>query len=730
MSISSGLLSSILISDIKLTLNTNSWWYLLLAIAAIGLAYLVYRYTLPPVSKVRRTLLWTLRGAALILILLIIFEPVLVYLLNRHEPSSVALLVDRSASMSVRDVNQDRELQLREFLSSSGVRKLADRAKLHYFAFADSSAEVQRDSLHELSIDGVGTNPAEAWLRAEDVLAGENLAAVVMISDGAQNLGPNPVRHAKQSTVPIYAIGIGDTSDRVDAAITELLTNELTYVGSRVPVDIRVRAHGIKGKTSVLHLYGAGGRELSRQTLTFDNQDSEQSVSMSFLAEAAGDVRIKTALDSVSGETMIENNSRSVIVRVLEAKSKVLIFSGPPSADLTALRQTLESDTSLETESFVEAGNGKLLYGKSLPGDDLLEKSNLLILLNFPSRATPQELVNAITRVVERKRIPVLYFFGPDVQKERFGGLSSVIPVEMLKPGIAENRVVMRASVNHPALVGRSPLPADWGELPPALGGVGSFSVSAGSQVVVKLSRESLGVAEDEAAIVFWQHGQSRGAAFLCWGIHRWKLEMASTGSASGFYSDLMSRTTAWLIAPADKQRVRIQTAKKLYSGGERVRFTAQVYGADMSQRDDAAIDLHVTSAERSEVVAMRNRGNGRYDGDFTPWAEGEYRFSGTAAVGFDTLGSDRGLFAVEAYNIELVDPRARFDLLQQIAEVSGGAFVPVRSADSLLATLQFTPKTMTARKEIPLWNRAWMFWIIIALLCAEWVIRKRSGML
>ncbi|MBU1920683.1 hypothetical protein KKG66_07545 [bacterium] len=105
------------VTDLKLTLVGSPWWYILLAIAAIAFAFFVYRYTLPPVSGIRRTLLWILRGLALLLILLMVFEPVLSYLFDRTEEPSVALLVDRSASMAIQDAAGDRSAQLAGFFT-------------------------------------------------------------------------------------------------------------------------------------------------------------------------------------------------------------------------------------------------------------------------------------------------------------------------------------------------------------------------------------------------------------------------------------------------------------------------------------------------------------------------------------------------------------------------------------------------------------------------------------
>ncbi len=719
-----------LLSNVRLSLALNPWLYALMAAFAVAAAYIVYRYTLPPVSRWRKTILWTLRAAALLLILLLLFEPLLSYLRRSSNPPVVALLVDRSASMATTSSVENRADILRRFLASSGLKELGKKSTLRIFAFADTTAEIPPDSLSSIQFTGIGSDLAGSWSAARKMLSTENLAAAILVTDGAYNLGENPARTAQESPVPIYAIGIGDTTSRRDAVVAELITNEITYAGSRVPIDIRVRAHGLDSRTSTVRLLGRNGAVLAQQNVRFTGDDAEISAALSFEAGESGDLRVTVTLDSVAGETLLDNNRRSAIIRVLENKARVLLFSGPSSPDLTILRQSLEADTSFEVSAFVEVGPGRYLRGQVEPSAEDLRRARLIVLSDFPTRVTSDALLRNISAAASDKRIPLLFMAGSHVAASRLATLSEVLPVQATRPTLAEDAVTVRAAASHPALAGRTPLPASWSELPPILGSVGNFTVQLPGQVVAKLSRETLGIDEDEPGIALWEAGPRRGAAFLAWGTSRWKLQLAGSQSASAFYDELMNRIRAWLVAPAEEQRVKIRTTKRLYSGGEGVRFTAQVYGADLQPRDDATIDLKAIAEGRSEVVPLRSRGNGRYEGELVPWTKGEYRYRGVAIAGADTLGSDDGLFAVEAFNVELLDTRARFDILRQVAAASRGAFVPAERADSLLSRLAFSERLQTTRKEISLWNEGPLLWIVIALLAFEWIIRKRSGML
>lgn len=720
----------LLLSDARLVLSSSAWWFIGAALLALLVSWAVYRFTLPPVSRWRKSLLWILRGVALTILILLLFEPVLRYLSRHRENPVVALLVDESASMSARPAEENRVGRVGSFLRSPTIRDLQKSTDFRSFAFADSVHEVNLDSLDALSYKAVGSDLAGAWTRVAEALSAENVAAFVVVSDGAYNMGANPAREAAHSTIPIYTLGVGDTMGTADAAISEMLTNEIAYVGSTVPLDVRVRGIGLAGKQAQLRLVGRNGEELSRELVRFDDNDAEFHVAFTFQTDVSGDLRVMAVLDSVAGESLLDNNRRSVVIRVLEKKSSVFFFFCSPGPDLTELRQVFEQDTTLEVRSWIEKKDGDFLYGALLPSAEQIADARLLVLINFPTRSTPAVLLDRIARVVRESRIPLLFLAGPNLATSRLTPLAELLPLEALRVSLVEEPVILRSADSHPVFAGTEVLPASWTDLPPVFGGVGNFAIGATAQIPVKMSRENLGLIEDEPALVLWEIASRRGAAFLCWGTSRWRLQMAESATGSSFYEDLMQRLRAWLIAPVEEQSVRIRPVKRLFSGGESIRFVGEVYGGDLRPRDDAVAEVQVRGGSRTENLTLHGRGNGRYEGALSPWLEGDYRFNGTARIGEDTLGTDNGMFAVEAFNIELVDPRARFDILRQVAQASGGAFASLADADSVLKGIDISARQIEEQRELPLWNRASIVWLIILLLSLEWIIRKRSGML
>jgi hypothetical protein len=580
-----------------------------------------------------------------------------------------------------------------------------------------------------LSATGSGTDLSTAWEKAERDIGDEPTAAAVLVSDGGNNLGANPVRMAALAGFPIYTIGIGDTTVHRDAALSEILANEVTYINSVVPIDVRIRATGLDGRVSRLRLLDRNGAEIANQEVRFSGNSSEVTATLSFTATQVGHLRYSVALDSIPGEWSLANNRRSVMIRVLETRLQVVIFSGPPTSSLSAIRNTLESDSNFEVRAFIESARGGYLFGKT-PNRDDLSSASLLVLINFPSERTENTLLGDMAQIVSQQKTALIFFAGPAVYRDKLAKLADAIPCQAQRQFPNETEAALREVSSHPALAGPVPLPISWSDLPPVFGNKGNFTVSPAAQVVASLSRVNLGVSEDEPAIALWSSGGRKGVAFLVWGTYRWKLGLARDERAASFHDELLGRLTRWLVSPSEEKRVRIAPNKSLFGGGERVVFQAQVYGADLAPRDDAAVSVRVQMGQRTESVPLQSRGHGRYEENFIPWGEGEYRFDGFAFAKNDTLGKDAGTFAVEAFNIEMLDTRQQASVLAGIAEASGGRYITSAEADTMLTALNFPPRTVEHFREIPLWNRAMMLWIIIGALGLEWFIRKRSGML
>ncbi|MCB9391199.1 MAG: VWA domain-containing protein [Calditrichaeota bacterium] len=702
-------------------------YFLLGALLLAVVAFLVNKQTLPPVSVLRRRILFVLRALALMLILFFLFEPVVGWTDRNEEHAKVLLLVDRSASLALEDKGVVRDSAAKNFLREPRLRDLERADQLRVFAFGDSAIASTLDSVSTSTPSLIGTNPADGWSGALREVSGEDIGAIVLVSDGAQNSGPSPERVASTSGVPIFTVGVGDTTQRKDLLVAELFTNDVAYAGSSVPVRVRVRATGLSGQRSRLRIVDSQSRTLLDQELSFSGNADEQTFEAQFAADRKGDQRVTAILDSVPGELTAGDNRRSRIIRVLDSRFKVLVLAGAPSADLTSLLQTMGHDTTLEVTALVESKIGFIGGGKN--ADEAIENADLFVLVNYPTSATPEAGWNSVANRINRDRIPMLILLGEEVSGRRLERIADRLPVELsVQSGFSS--VILKSSNSHAALSSRGALPADWSALPPVLGAMGTVKAKPFAVVAAEFVSELTPELPGSPALILSDVNRARSVCITVHETFRWKLGMAKHESGHGFYSELLSRLSSWLLAPTDEQLVKISSDKKVYSEGETVRLQGQVYGEDLAPEDNAKVLVEVSAAERTERIPLIGRGNGLYEGEFVPWGSGDYSFTGSAVANEDTLGKDRGSLVVEAFNPEWLESRARYDVLAAIAKNSGGLFVTAENPDSLFSGLELSGRVVENSREIPLWNRPLLLWILIGLLAVEWLLRKRSGML
>ena len=76
-----------------------------------------------------------------------------------------------------------------------------------------------------------------------------------------------------------------------------------------------------------------------------------------------------------------------------------------------------------------------------------------------------------------------------------------------------------------------------------------------------------------------------------------------------------------------------------------------------------------------------------------------------------------------------MTDPRLNEDTLQRVARASGGAVLAAGDTGGLIERISVgsAAVALTLRKD--LWHTGWSFGILVALLAAEWLTRRRWGL-
>ena len=160
--------------------------------------------------------------AAVALLVLALARPHLTYSASIPE-GSVILVTDHSGSMAASDVTPSR-LAAAVAAANRFIDQLPATVRLGAIAFSSSADAAQGPVANHAAARGIidaqsaagGTDTGGALELALQLLHGSDAhhapAAIVLLSDGAANAGPDPVtvgREARRDRIPIYTVALG-----------------------------------------------------------------------------------------------------------------------------------------------------------------------------------------------------------------------------------------------------------------------------------------------------------------------------------------------------------------------------------------------------------------------------------------------------------------------------------------------------------------------------------------
>jgi hypothetical protein len=109
---------------------------------------------------------------------------------------------------------------------------------------------------------------------------------------------------------------------------------------------------------------------------------------------------------------------------------------------------------------------------------------------------------------------------------------------------------------------------------------------------------------------------------------------------------------------------------------------------------------------------------------------KGTYKITATGSLSGTQLGTDAVEIAVQTPLIEFDQPQLNAALLQQLADASGGVYTPLMQIDTLPSKIKDVGGAIMTIHEDELWDSPFILLIAVGILSAEWLLRKRKGLI
>lgn len=735
-----------------------SWWFALLAVALLVAVFVTYGRKWLQMKGRARFCLIVLRGSVFLILLVLLMRPCLRLSTLVPKETVLALLVDNSQSMGILDDGVARGQKLLELLTQEPefAAALEEKFYLHTFRFA-ARAERQEPVL-QLNWHGNQTNIAAGL---EAVLAETKnlpLGAILLFSDGSDNSFGNlrdVLTELKLRKIPVHTIGVGPESLSRDIEMTQLNVPRLLIPESVAVARVIFRHRGFGGRRSRLEV--RENSSLVQAKEVYFPRDSETvSVDLKLIPKSEGIKTYTFTLIPLENEQIRENNVRLAIVRVRNAQPRILYVEGRPRWEYKFLRRALSDDKHVRLETLLRTALNKF-YRQGIEDESTLAAG-------FPSK---REALFAYHGIILGS-VESSFFTYPQMEMVRdfvgkrgggflmLGGSSSFAaggyqntPIEEILPvwlqdasdsgGTFAGRYAQGDGKFHLSDYGRSH-PAlqlsledqenrrRWPQMPALKDWNRVASTKSGATVLANGDFAGHG---NTPLFIFHRYGRGQSLALLTGSSWRWQmLQHHQDQSHETFWRQILR----WLVSSA-KDPVAVETEREVYSRSESVRIRAEVNDGSFNRINDARVEAIVTSPE-GEVSQLAlhwdTREDGVYRGQWSPERDGLYQIRVEAfpkeVSQSQSYGQATVSFLCSSGRREYFDSVQKKNFLQELARETGGSYYTLSNVRRLPKEILYTPSGSPVVETLDLWDMPINLMVLLALLVAEWLLRRQYG--
>lgn len=723
--------------------------------------YFIYLRPRPRLSKRTTATLIALRAALLTLLIVLLLRPVVVVSSAIPRSSYVAIIVDDSLSMKLHDTpgGATRLETVKQALlntnagQESFLNRIDRKFKTNLYGFSGGLARLKDGN--DLFGEGRSSDLAGALDETIKRSSGMPLSAVVLATDGATNVPRDlaaTLRELRARDVPVFTVGVGNTSRPMDAELTRINMPRRVLVGSRINIETFVGLSGY-GATRVLLNVREDGRAIKTEEFSLRGSDT-QAVNLEITPTTSGIHRYTVEITPLDGELTVDNNKQDSLVEVIEGPLRLLHVEGEPRWELGKIRESLQPNekniilVSLQRtgeNKFYRQGignQGELATGFPKTEEELFSYHGLIIGSVEAGFFTADELRN-IEAFVARRGGGLLAIGGRlafDGGRYKGTTLDDLLPVSLT--GSAVDDVNSFSPVYKPVLTGagqthpitrlnedRGANQKTWNELPPISISEVLTSVKPGASVLLEARKVDGSSSQAAPLLIQQRYGRGQTLALTATDTWRWRMRMDSKNKAHETFWRQMLR----YVVSTTPQQIEIGAEKDVYAMDDTVNITADIRDKRFNPVSDARAIARVTKPSGAVVEAplkfsTLNAVN-TYAGEFKADELGQHRIEliGTSA-GLGSITATSNIL-VSDLNREYYSAAQNSDLLKRIAAETGGKYYAPSEAQSLLDDLTYRQTPYSERVTKDLWDMPINFMLIVGLLSAEWFLRKREGL-
>lgn len=687
-----------------------SFWLLIpiIIISLIGSIILYYYPKKASYSKTQLRILSSLRFLSILLILFLVIFPIIKNKTLRTEKPIIVLAQDNSSSIIKTKDSTYYKTEYKKEISAL-AKKLSKDYDLRLIGFGSKTKPIDINNIErELLFDDYSSDINSSLVDIEDEFYNSNLSGIILLSDGIINKGLNPLTLALELNIPIYTVGLGDTTLRKDLFISNIRYNKISYLNNKFPIEIIIGGNKAKGSSSVLRII-TNGKTIYQESFNIDKDNFSKSFTHILESKNTGIIKYRISLDILENESIVANNTRDVFIEILDSKRKILILGNSPHPDISALKQSIQSNEYYEVDTKIY---------KELPSD--FNKYSLIVLHDIPSN-NPQH-IRDISRIRE-KNIPILYIIGSKTNLQYFNSLNSGIRITSARN--TRNDAIPKYNQNFTQFSLSQETQDILSDLPPLSSPFGSYDI--GNNISVFAYQNISNILTNYPLIAYSSNSQNKEGFIIGEGLWRWRLINYSIKENHNSFNELVSKSIQYITTNKNIKPLRL-IHQDIFSENQPINIDAELYNESFELVNTPDIELSIKDSKNKKFEYVFGKTSNAYNINIGLMPQGNYEviaktnFSGKVLI-------EKSNFIVSSLNLEEINLKADHNLLFNISNLSSGKFYNNKNKEDIIQDLRSKKdikpvihSDITKTRLIDSW---WFMAIILLLLSLEWFLRK-----
>lgn len=613
-----------------------------------------------------------------------------------------------------------------------------------------------------LGIDPAGTFTDLACLPGKDAESDrknekeekeDQEAAILIFSDGRHNSGDSPLHVSKilgNRGVKIFTVGMGEERSSRDLAVAGVDGPVSVFAKDRVKGKITLKDDMPAGEPFVLKIESEGqtlwekrlataGSGLRRVEYDFPIEklvEGKLAKGEKSVTRISFPLKMTVSVPDLKGDRETKNNNMPLRTLVVLKKRKMLLVEGRPRWEWRYIRNLFERDEQWELSNVLLVDRRKEDTDKDLLPKDKEElfAYDLIIIGDVAPRFLKKKHLEWIRDFVGDRGGGLILIDGRrgHLRSCVNGPLAPLLPIKWTAEASGELPVRLRLTTHGRAaaalaLTSDTGRNADlWTSLRPPRW-VAPVEALPGTETLVECKVEG-GIVP---ALVLRRFGSGRVLYTSHEESWRWRYKVADE-----YHQRYWNQISIWAMeAPYSvrDKRGALDSGAATYRPGESARIRARFYDEDGKPMTSARAKalLFKDGKQIATLPLAPDEKGGVFRAKTSALEEGEYEVRlSVRGIPEDEIKVKTGFVVMDPESGELTHLTCNETLLQQMASNAKGLYFREEAINEVSERLKPLSRGKIVESDTVLWQSYWWFVPMLILLTAEWIFRKRAGMM